>query len=159
MGPSKNPIAWPVSSPSRISFLTYPPHQVLENPGGPEEDIVFPDPVAHGGHAGGFFFGRVLQSLIDVVSDLLRIKGVDAICPAQFSGRAGKGAEEQRAVAVHPAGDVFLGNQIHAVVEGADHHDIRQAVIGDDLFLGKVGSRGGNFQTAASVCRLPPEPG
>ena len=65
MSQSKNPIAWTVSSPIKISFFTYPRHQVLENPGGPEKDIVFPDPLAHGGHAGGFFFGRVLQGFID----------------------------------------------------------------------------------------------
>ena len=95
MGLAKNPFVWPVSSPLRISFLPYPRNQVLENPGGPGKDIVFPDPLAHGGHAGGFFFGRVLQGFIDVVGDLLRIEGVDAIGPAQFCGRAGKGAEEQ----------------------------------------------------------------
>jgi|WetSurSiteA1Bulk_404760.scaffolds.fasta_scaffold310968_2 hypothetical protein len=76
----------PGASSIRISFLTYPHNQVLENPGGPEKDIVFLDPVAHGGHASGFFCGRVLQGFIDVVCDLPGLKGLMLYAQPEVKG-------------------------------------------------------------------------
>ena len=83
------------------------------------------------------------------------VVGVDQPGLPQLVGGAGELREHQRAVVVEPAGDVLLGDQVHAVAVRRDHHDVRGPVERGHLlaWLGgvHVGDRGAADRAEVAV--------
>ena len=95
---------------------------------GPGGDVVLGHLLAHGAHPAGDLlrFGLVRREqgglhAVDVV-------GVDQPGLAQLVGGAGELREHQCAVVVGTAGDVLLGDQVHAVAVRRHDHDVGDPV-------------------------------
>ncbi len=63
----------------------------------------------------------------------MRIVGVDAHGFRHFVNRPGHFTEYQHTAAPLFAGDVFFGNQIHAVADGGDEHNVGLGIQCDDF--------------------------
>ena len=91
---------------------------------------------AHALHARVTLFGRHFQRAANGFGELLDVVGIDEERVAQFAGGAGELAEDQDAVFVLARGDIFLGDEIHAVVQRGDHAEIGGAIVGINLLMG-----------------------
>src|SRR6478736_1935279 len=92
--------------------------------GGPEVDVVGQDLLADGAHPacglGGLHVNRAHDGVLEPV-DVVRIHQEGLL---ELVRGAGEFTEHQGAVVVRPGRDVFLGDQVHAVAQGCDEHDV-----------------------------------
>lgn len=104
----------------------------------PLVDVVAFDAAAEEGHAhAGVGLGHA-EGELDGVDELVEVSGVDDEGAGEFAGGAGELAEDEDAAVVGSAGDVFLGDEVHAVAEWGDEHDVGDGVVGDEVFAGEV---------------------
>ena len=68
------------------------------------------------------------QGLVHCLGYLVGVERVDQARLRQFSRGTREVAEDQYTIAIEPAGDKLLGNQIHAIVQRADDAEIGQQV-------------------------------
>ena len=96
---------------------------------GPAVDVVVLHISAHVAHAIDGFFDAHVEGLRDCFGGCQNIVWVDEDGVMQLARRAGELAENQDATLVRASGNKFLGHQIHAIVEGGDHAQMRHAVV------------------------------
>src|SRR6185295_12989349 len=69
---------------------------------------------------------------LDAPADRLDVVRIDEHGLAQLLRGAGELREEQHAVLSTVAGDVLLGNEVHAVAQRRHEPDVRRHVVGDE---------------------------
>ncbi len=95
---------------------------------------------AHALHVLAAFLFRHLQRLAHGAGHLLDGKRVDQNGILQLAGRSREIAEDQHAVVVEAAGDEFLGDEVHAVVQRRHDAEVRQPMQGHHLRLRETAS-------------------
>src|SRR5262249_3980111 len=68
------------------------------------------------------------QCLMNAASHLFHREGIDEHSAHQLPGSAGEATQDKHTIFIKPAGYEFLGDQVHAVIRGADDAEIGQPV-------------------------------
>ena len=87
-------------------------------------------------HPSPALFRGLIQGRLDRVLDALEVMRVGEVCLAEFGCGAGEFAEHQCAAEVAATGHVLLGDQIHAVAQRGDQHDVGRDEERDQLVAG-----------------------
>ena len=87
-------------------------------------DVEFDDPATHGLHAAGGFSRRHPGRLQDGGFGPVNVVRVDKKCVPQLVGCACELRKHQRPPEVETAGHVLLGDQVHAISQRSDEHDV-----------------------------------
>src|SRR3989344_5329683 len=94
----------------------------------PIEDRVFEEMMAHLPHACRSFLPGKKERLVDRMREALDVIGIDEECLWDLFRGAGKFAQYQCAGFLRIAGDILLGDEIHAVLQRAHYGEIGEAV-------------------------------
>src|SRR5207253_796912 len=126
---------------------------IREHASCPAVDVELLDKSTHAPHPSTLLYLGHGQSDVERGGKLIDVVRVDHERLSQFTGSSRELTEDQDALLVIAGADEFFGDQIHPVVETADHTDIRAAITLTDL--GRLVML--NFQTDRFVA-IPPEP-
>jgi len=102
---------------------------------GPLVNVVLPDQLAHAVHAHLAFDRIHLQGGPNGIRSLINVVGIDEQGVAQLARRSCELAEDERAPFIAPGRNIFLGDEIHAVVQRRDQAEIRGAIEGLDFLM------------------------
>jgi len=94
--------------------------------------------VSHALHPPGLLLFGHLQRPMDGISELRNVIGIDQQRVREFVRCACKSAEDQHSLLVLARGYVFLGHQIHSIVQRGHHAEGRSAVKARNLFVRMV---------------------
>ena len=102
--------------------------QAAEKRAGPKSRIIFHHRFPHGRHQVSFFIFRQIQRQLKRFSDLVDIVRIYDQGVEQLLRGAGKFTQNQNPAFLFPTGDIFLGNQVHAVHQRGHQGHISQRI-------------------------------
>ena len=91
---------------------------------------------SQGAHPTPALLGCLVERGLDGVLDALRIMRVGQVGLTQFGCRTGEFAEHQGTAEIAATGDILLGDQVHAVAQRGDQHDVAGDEEGDQFVAG-----------------------
>src|SRR5437870_9735982 len=100
----------------------------------PPKDVLLPNHVSHALHARAALGLAHAERLQNRVGHLLHIVRIDEQgAGLELLGRAGELAQDEHAIAVDSARAIFLGYEIHSVLERRDEGDVASAIMREQI--------------------------
>src|SRR4029077_16153471 len=128
------PFSWGTASSGDSCSPSYQFRSSSQKRINPPKDVLVAHPSSHALHPRGALGIGHAECFQNCVGDFLDIVRINQQCAGfELLRRAGELTENKRAIFVDAAGTIFLGYQIHSVLEWRNKRDVTRAVVREKI--------------------------